>query len=81
VCASYTVSGLHTQLKAHVLLRVQEPVIAGGRDVEHQPASVSGSHLFPVQEKRFRIPKETGRTHCDLHYILTLPRKEINVKQ
>lgn len=38
VRAALTIQGLHRQLQAEVVPGVDHPVVAGGCDVEHEPA-------------------------------------------
>lgn len=47
-----TVQGLHGQLQAQVVPGVDHPVVAGGRDVEYQPALLRGPEGPAVQQEQ-----------------------------
>lgn len=47
-----TIQGLHGQLQAQVVPWVDHPVVAGGRDVEHQPALLGGPEGTAVKQEQ-----------------------------
>lgn len=51
-----TVQGLHAELQAQIVSRVDHPVVAGGCDVEDQPALLRGPERAAVQQKQVRLP-------------------------
>lgn len=52
---SLAICRLHAELQAQVLLWVHHPVVAGGREVKHQPAPVGRLDLPGVEQERLRI--------------------------
>ena len=59
--AELAINSLHTELQAQVLLRVHHPVVAGGREVEHQPAPVGALDLSGVEQERLCISEGQRR--------------------
>lgn len=43
--------------------RVDHPVVAGGRDVEHQPALLRGPERAAVQQEQVRLPTKEEERH------------------
>lgn len=53
-----TVVCLHVEPQAQVVFAFHQPVAAGGRDVEHQPALGAGTELLGVQQEQVGLPAD-----------------------
>lgn len=58
-----TIQGLHRELQAQVVSRVDHPVVAGGCDVKHQPALLRSPEGTTVQQEEVRLPGKRRETH------------------
>lgn len=47
-----TIQRLYRELQAQVVPRVDDPVVAGGRDVKHQPALFRGPEGAAVEQEQ-----------------------------
>lgn len=56
--AALTLCALQGELQAQVPAGVQDPVVTGGRHVEHQPALLGRPHHPRVQQEQVGLPGE-----------------------
>lgn len=63
-CLGLTIQGLHGELQAQVVPRVDHPVVASGCDVKHQPALLRSPEGAAVQQEKVRLPGERRETQA-----------------
>lgn len=77
VAGGLTIQCLHRELQAQVVPRIDHPVVAGGCDVEHQPALLRGPEGAAVEQEEIRFPAREEERHrlCVSQVTAQLPQQ------
>lgn len=58
--AGLTIIRLHVEPQAQVVFPIHQPVVAGGRDIEDQPALGPRAQVLGVQQEQVGLPGKRG---------------------